>query len=70
MARTVSDAPQITPAQLREVERLTLLLRAEGKRVCVHWNSCRCCVSVHEQAEHITEGYVVGRDGGSDWLQL
>jgi len=45
-------------------------LRAAGKTPTWHRNACGCCVSVHELADHAHEGYVVGADGGVDWIVL
>lgn len=59
---------QATPEQVNEVARLLTLLEDDGKKVCVHWNECGCCVSVHEDVPEPSVGYVVGPDGGSDWI--
>jgi hypothetical protein len=34
-----------------------------------HFNECGCCVSVHE-GEHAHAGYVIGSDGGCDWVEV
>jgi hypothetical protein len=34
-----------------------------------HFNKCGCCVAVHEAGVD-TEGYVIGQDGGADWVEL
>ena len=56
-----------TPEQAAEVLRVARLMESEGLRVCVHWNRCGCCVSVHEDVPHPVAGYIVGSDGRSDW---
>ena len=33
-----------------------------------HFNECGCCVSLHERHDH-HRGYVIGPDGGADWVQ-
>jgi hypothetical protein len=33
-----------------------------------HWADCKCCIVVHESGEHIVGGYIVGPDGGRDWI--
>ena len=36
-----------------------------------HWAQCGCCIVVHEHVEsgeHVCEGYVIGPDGGRDWV--
>jgi hypothetical protein len=33
-----------------------------------HFNECGCCVSLHER-EHPHAGYVIGSDGGCDWIE-
>lgn len=33
-----------------------------------HFNDCGCCVSVHDRREH-HRGYVIGPDGGADWVE-
>lgn len=59
-----------TPAQAIEVERLRELLIGEGREVCVHWNECGCCVSVHELVDPVRFGFVVGSDGTSDRYEI
>lgn len=34
-----------------------------------HRNDCGCCVTVHANVEHPTSGYIVGSDGGYNWMQ-
>jgi hypothetical protein len=43
-------------------------LKVQGKKPTWHPNECGCCFSVHEDTEHPEEGWVVGRDGGADWI--
>jgi hypothetical protein len=45
-------------------------LRDQGKMVTWHPNNCGCCYTVHEDVEHPHEGYVIGKDGGVDWLEI
>jgi hypothetical protein len=42
----------------------------EFKRPVWHVNDCGCCVSVHENEKPVTGGYVIGRDGGADWVEV
>lgn len=42
----------------------------QGKRITWHVNECGCCYTVHEDTHPITGGYVVGPDGGYDWVNL
>ena len=55
-----------------QAERVALCLRefrARGVPARWHQNDCGCCVTVHEAAEHVTSGYLVGADGGCEWLE-
>jgi hypothetical protein len=45
-------------------------LAAEGQPVTWHRNECGCCVTVHADTRPLRGGYVIGRDGGTDWLDL
>jgi len=42
-------------------------IRAEGKQPVWHPNDCGCCVSVHPEGEH--SGWVIGADGGADYVE-
>jgi hypothetical protein len=48
-------------ARIRELEDA-------GKVATWHPNACGCCITVHEHAEHVHEGWVIGPDGGTDWV--
>jgi hypothetical protein len=56
---------RVTVAQMFEVGRLCALLDDP----VWHSNECGCCVAVHERADS-HRGYVVGADGGSDWVDM
>jgi hypothetical protein len=34
-----------------------------------HVNQCGCCVVVHERGDS-HRGYLIGADGGSDWIEV
>jgi hypothetical protein len=44
-------------------------IRAEGKKPYWHPNECGCCISVHEDVQFPTGGYVIGQDGEYDWVE-
>ena len=45
-------------------------LRDAGKAATWHVNRCRCCVTVHEMVPHPSGGYVIGKDGEFEWLEI
>lgn len=55
-------------AQARTMVACVRRLRATVGTATWHRNDCGCCVTVHEDAEHVTAGYLIGPDGGVDWL--
>lgn len=58
---------RMTEAQLIAVAECSNELRASGQGVVWHFNSCGCCVAVHEnvaEGQCPPFGFVVGRDGG------
>jgi hypothetical protein len=66
------DGPvTFTYLQAIEMGRIINLLKAEGKQAIWHRNNCDCCVTVHEDSdEPVPGGWVVGRDGGSDYVTV
>lgn len=45
-------------------------LMFKGKEATWHRANCDCCIIVHEAGvEPCYEGFVVGRDGGFDWVE-
>lgn len=43
---------------------------AEGIVPTWHYNSCGCCVAVHADVERPRCGFLIGKDGGTDWLDM
>ena len=57
---------EVTAEQALEVWRLKRAMEQAGLQVCVHWNRCGCCISVHEDVENPSTGFIVGADGESE----
>jgi hypothetical protein len=72
LAIPTGDGYELIPlAQAVSVMEAVKRLRAAGvENVIWHWNACRCCISVHEVGAHCPGvGYVIGRDGGTDYYE-
>lgn len=58
----------ITWAQAQAIAVAIKELHGRGLVPTWHPNECGCCVSVHDDVEHPDAGWLIGRDGGSDWI--
>lgn len=46
-------------------------LEFQGKQVTWHRAECPCCIVVHEAGiEPCNAGFVIGQDGGYDWVEV
>jgi hypothetical protein len=55
--------------QVTAIGKVVRQLRAEGKEATWHRNECGCCFTVHEDGvAHVYEGWVIGQDGGVDYV--
>lgn len=45
------------------------VFRDDGVSATWHMNACGCCASVHA-CENGHEGYLIGSDGGYEWLEF
>jgi len=67
---TTAHGPVTIPLlQAEAIVRYIEELQGQGKKVTWHRNNCECCFTVHEDVEHPTEGYIIGKDGGVDWVE-
>jgi hypothetical protein len=55
--------------QLMALHSIMEAMRADGLKPVWHPNECSCCISVHDNVEHPTGGYVIGPDGEYDWRE-
>lgn len=59
--------------QAMSVAACVRTLRDAGKEVTWHRNDCGCCIAVHEahgDGEPCRAGFIVGEDGGADWIEV
>ena len=59
----------LPPAQAEAVLAALRAFERFGVEPCWHVNRCGCCVAVHAHADH-SAGYLIGRDGSAEWLDL
>ena len=56
-------------AQALEVGHCIGLMTDAGKDPVWHVQPCGCCVVVHDAADHgASGGWLIGSDGGSEWV--
>jgi hypothetical protein len=57
-------------AQAEAVGKCIEKLKFKGKEATWHRANCDCCIVVHEASdEPVHHGFVIGRDGGFDWVE-
>lgn len=57
--------------QVMSMGRCLEELESQGKQVTWHRGECGCCVVVHEAGlDHVHAGFVIGSDGGYDWVDM
>ena len=54
--------------QAMELARRLAAFKAEGVTPAWHPQECGCCVMVHERTDQPRGGWLIGDDGGSEWI--
>jgi hypothetical protein len=57
-------------AQAESLQACARVLLEAGDSPTWHFNECGCCIAVHENVEHPSTAFIVGRDGGVDLIRL
>lgn len=59
----------LTISQATSMGKCIEYLRFQGKEAVWHPADCGCCIIVHEDGvEPCHAGFVIGQDGGYDWV--
>ena len=71
----MTKPPALPAAQATAMARCVDYYTARGRPAIWHRIECECCLTVHEDLgndnhERLTGGFIVGQDGGVDWITL
>jgi hypothetical protein len=64
---TLHDGLTLPRPMVESIVACAQTLKEQGKTPIWHMNACGCCASVHAD-DNGHEGFLIGSDGGFDWL--